>query len=75
MKTASIILFSFSLLWACSSPEPEPVVSAVAPASTSSEEHTISADPGDDAIVFAAPIGDAWELFTFLPCPNRRQTS
>ena len=52
------------VLWACGSPSPEPVHPATGPA----------ADVQGDTIVYAAPVGDAWELFTFdLGDPNPQQ--
>jgi len=55
MKNTGVVLLSFLVLWACGSPAPEPVNPATGPA----------ADAQSDTIVYAAPVGDAWELFTF----------
>ena len=64
MKNTIVVLVSLLLLSACGSPAPEPVQPESGP----------TADVLGDNIVFAAPVGDARELFTFdLSDPDPRQ--
>jgi Tol biopolymer transport system component len=64
MKNSGVVLLSLLVVLACGSPAPETTEPATSPA----------IEAQGDTIVFAAPAGDAWELFTFdLSDPSPQQ--
>jgi Tol biopolymer transport system component len=64
MKNSGVVLLSFLVALACGSPAPEPTGTATNP----------TVESRGDTIVFAAPVTDAWELFTFeLSDPSPQQ--
>lgn len=75
MKTTNLVMLSFMFLCACGSPGPDSGDLASSPsAATDHVESENAAVPGDGTIVYAAPVGEGWELVTFdLSDPNPRQ--
>jgi len=64
MKNTGVVLLSFLVVLACGSPAPEPTETAT--------NRAVESRGG--TIVFAAPVGETWELFTFdLSDPNPKQ--
>lgn len=62
MKTTNLVLLSLLVLWACGSPGP---ANSPIPAGDEVRSKTDTAPVGG-TIVYAAPVGEAWELFTLV---------
>ena len=66
MKTTSLALLSILALWACGSPtlDSTDLSSGVADQTKSTQQNSAGLPMGD-AIVYAGPVGEFYELFTF----------
>ena len=66
MKTTSLALLSILALWACGSPTSDSTgLSSGAADQTENTQQDAAGLPMGDAIVYAGPVGEFFELFTF----------
>jgi TolB protein len=75
MKSVALAVLSIVVLGACGSPASDTKSTADDPKSVGpDQDFAASIVPHDHDLVYAAPVGDAWELFTFnLSEGDRRQ--
>jgi Tol biopolymer transport system component len=75
VKTTSFCLVSVLVLFGCGSPDSDVTTTSQAPdAAVDATESTPSVVPGAHNLVFAAPTGESYELYTFdLSDPNPQQ--
>jgi len=65
MKAVALTFLSILFLAACGSPEPDASVSADGPRAVGHDrDPAVSSVSANHTLVYAAPVGEAWELFT-----------